>query len=73
MTTDAIYEKHGSHWSHQVSAVATTWWLQYDQTLPLAVKGVACETNKSFGGGEVKFVFTSTVKVFFFTGSLGNS
>ena len=25
------------------------------------------------GGGKVKFVFTSTVKVFFFTGSLGDS
>ena len=40
---------------------------------PLSVKGVACETNKSCGGGKVKFVFTSTVKVFFFTGSLSDS
>ena len=27
MTTDAIYEERGSDWSHQVSAVVTTWWL----------------------------------------------
>ena len=27
MTTDGIYKEHGSDWSHQVSAVATTqWW-----------------------------------------------
>ena len=41
---DAIYEEHGSHWSQQVSAVATTQWLQRDQTLPFSEKGVACET-----------------------------
>jgi len=35
MTTDAIYEECGSDWSHQVSAVGTTRWLQRDQTLPL--------------------------------------
>ena len=45
MTTDVIYEEHGSDWSHQVSVVATTRWLQRDQTLPLSVKGVACETR----------------------------
>ena len=45
MTTDAIYEECGSDWSHQVSAVGTTRWLQRDQTLPLSAKGVACETN----------------------------
>ena len=45
MTTDVIYEEHGSDWSHQVSAVATARWLQRDQTLPLSVKGVACETR----------------------------
>ena len=45
MTTDAIYEERGSDWSHQVSAVGTTQWLQRDQTLPLSVKGVACETT----------------------------
>ena len=35
MTTDAIYKEHGSDWSHQVSAVGTTRWLQHDQTLSL--------------------------------------
>ena len=29
----------------QVSAVATPWWSQHDQTLPLSVKGIACETR----------------------------
>ena len=43
MTTDAIYEEHGSDWSHQVSVMATTRWLQRDQTLPLSAKGVAYE------------------------------
>ena len=42
---DAIYKEHRSDWSHQVSAVATTEWLQHDQTLPLSAKGVACETK----------------------------
>ena len=45
MITDAIYKKCGSDWSHQVSALATTQWLQCDLTLPLSAKGVACETN----------------------------
>ena len=44
MTTNAICKERGSDWSHQVSAVATTRWLPCDQTLPLSVKGVACET-----------------------------
>jgi len=44
MTTDAIYEERESDWSHQVSVVGTTQWLQRDQTLPLSAKGVACET-----------------------------
>ena len=44
MTADTICEERGSDWSNQVSVVATTRWLQYDQTLPLSVKGVACET-----------------------------
>ena len=43
MTTDAIYEECRSDWSHQVSAVGTTLWLQCDQTL--SAKGVACETT----------------------------
>jgi len=30
MVTDAIYEERGSDWSHHVSAVATTRWLQRD-------------------------------------------
>ena len=42
MTTDASYEERKSDWSHQVSAVGTTRWLQ---TLPLSAKGVACDTN----------------------------
>ena len=33
MTMDAIYEEHGSDWSHQVSAVGTTQLLQRDQIL----------------------------------------
>jgi len=39
MTTDAIYEERGSDWSHQASAVATTRWLQCDQTLPSLCEG----------------------------------
>ena len=50
MTMDAIFEERESDWSHQVSAVGTTRWLQRDQTLPLSVKGVACETR--FGPGS---------------------
>ena len=46
MTTDAIYEEHGSDWSQQDLVVGTTRWLQCDQTLPLSAKGVACETRK---------------------------
>ena len=46
MTMDAIYEEHGPDWSHQVSVMATTQWLQRDQTLPLSAKGVACETRE---------------------------
>ena len=42
---DAIYEERGSDWSHQVSAMVTTQWLQCDQTLPLSANGVACETK----------------------------
>ena len=49
MTMDAIYKERGSHWSHQVSAVATTRWLQRDQTLPLSAKGVACKTTFTSG------------------------
>ena len=30
---------------HQVSAMATTQWLQHDQILPLFAKGAACKTN----------------------------
>ena len=44
MTTDAICEECGSDWSNQVSVVATTQWLQCDQTLSHSVKGVACES-----------------------------
>ena len=35
----------GSDWSHQVSAAATTRWLQHDQTLSLSAKGMACKTK----------------------------
>ena len=35
MTTDTIYEERRSDWSHQVSAMGTTQWLQHDQTLLL--------------------------------------
>ena len=35
MTTDAICEERKPHWSQQVSAMATTQWLQRDQTLPI--------------------------------------
>ena len=48
MTTNAICEERGSDWSHQVSVVATTRWLQCDQTLPLSVKGVACKTSDMY-------------------------
>lgn len=33
MVTDAIYEERGSDWSHHVSDVATTRWLQRDLIL----------------------------------------
>jgi len=46
MTMDASYEERGSDWSHKVSAVGTTQWLQRDQTLPLSAKGVACKTRQ---------------------------
>ena len=49
MTTNAIYKECGSDWSHKAFAVATTQWLQHDQTLPLSVMGVACETNLNAG------------------------
>ena len=49
MTTDVIYEERRSDWSHQVSVVVTTRWLQHDQTLPLSAKGMACETNNLIG------------------------
>jgi len=49
MTMDAIYKECRSDWSHQVSAVGTTQWLQCDQTLPLSAKGVACETTRFHG------------------------
>ena len=39
MTTTVIFEERGSHWSQQISVVATTWWSQCGQTLPLL-----CET-----------------------------
>ena len=49
-TTDVIYEERRSDWSCQVSVMATTRWLQRDQTLPLSAKGVACETMDWTGG-----------------------
>ena len=44
VTTNAIYEECGSHWSWQVSVVAITRLLQCDQTLPISVWGVTCKT-----------------------------
>ena len=41
---DTIYKESGSHWSQQVSAMATTQCLQCDQTLSLSAKGVSCKT-----------------------------
>jgi len=52
MTTGAIFEEHESDWSHQVSAVGTTQWLEHDQTLPLSAKGVACKTRASHNTWE---------------------
>ena len=49
MTTDVIYEGRRSDWSHQVSVLATTQWLQCDQTLPFSEKSLACETTPSRG------------------------
>jgi len=53
MTTNAIYEERGSDWSHQVSAMGTTRWLQRDQTLPLSCEArrVWLAKNLSGGGG----------------------
>ena len=51
MTTDAIYEEHGSDWSHRVSAVGTTQWLQCDQTLPLSCEGCGLRGIASAVGG----------------------
>ena len=55
MATDTIYDECGSHWSQQVSVMATIQWLQRDHifphtprthlTLPLSVKGAAFETS----------------------------
>ena len=59
MAMDAIYKERGSDWSHQVSVVATTQWLQRDHTLPLLVKGVACETAC---GSGLQVVKVKTVK-----------
>ena len=47
LKTDVIYKVRGSHWSQQVSAVATTQ-LQCDQTPPLSAKGVACAIRIKF-------------------------
>ena len=50
---DAIYEKHGSDWSQQVSAMLIAQWLQCDQTLPFSTKGVDCETRGDLGGSGI--------------------
>ena len=66
MATDAIFEERESDWSHQVFAVGTTRWLQCDQTLPLSVKGVACETTShTVGGGNMFFHEASISAVMF--------
>jgi len=54
MTTDAIYKERGPDWSHQVSAVGTSRWLQCDQNVPLSAKGVACETRNKATPGRAK-------------------
>ena len=61
MTTDVIYEERGSDWSHQVSVVATTRWLQYDQTLAPSAKGVACETTPLLGASVYLLQISQTV------------
>ena len=60
MTTDAICEERGSDWSHRVSVVATTRWLQCDQTLPLSAKGVACKTMSYVENLALPHTHTST-------------
>ena len=60
MTPDVSYEERGSDWSHQVSAVGTTRWLQRDQTLPLSAKGVACETSVASSSQVPQFLITCT-------------
>ena len=49
MTTDTIYKEQGFHWSQQISAVATTRWLQ---TLPLCegfgLQDQECALQKNF-------------------------
>ena len=44
---DVIYEERRSDWSHQVSAVATTRWLQCDQALCLSARVWLVRLKKS--------------------------
>ena len=52
MTTDAIYQERGPDWSRQVSVVATTRWLQRDQTLPLSCEGCGLRDKVRAWSGE---------------------
>ena len=52
MTMDLIYEERGSDWSHQVSAVGTTRWLQHDQTLPLDLVHQTIFSREKVGSGD---------------------
>ena len=49
---DLIYEERGSDWSHQVSAVGTTRWLQHDQTLPLDLVHQTIFSCEKVGSGN---------------------
>ena len=62
MTTDAIYKERGSDWSHQVSVMATTRWLQRDQTLPLSAKGVAYKLGLFLNTQETSSLGTRPLK-----------
>ena len=52
MTMDVIYKERGSDWSHQVSAVGTTRWLQHDHTLPLDLVHQTIFSRERVGSGD---------------------
>ena len=57
MAMDAIYEERGSDWSLQVSALATTQWLQCDKMFPFSAKDAACETNPHCRANFIPFAY----------------